>query len=68
LKKLKRHFNFFNINANNVCGYINFSKFIFPEVIEVSMINKKNTSKMTNKINQPSDPLLPNIQNFILGK
>lgn len=66
LKKLKKHFNFFNINANNVCGYINFSTFIFPEVIEVSMINKINTSKMTKKINQPSDPLIPNIQDFII--
>jgi hypothetical protein len=65
LKKLKKHFNFFNINANNVCGYINFSTFIFPEVIEVSMINKNYTSNMINKINQPSDPTLENIQYFI---
>lgn len=66
LRKLKKYFNFFNINSNNVCGYIKFSDFIFPEVVEISMINKSCIKNVLIDINQPSDPLLPNIQEFLL--
>lgn len=64
LKKLKKSFLFYNLNANNVCGYTFFKNFIFPEVIEISMINRRFLSQLDN-INQPSDPSLPNIQKFI---
>ena len=64
LKKLKKHFYFYNLNANNVCGYINFKKFVFPEVVEVSMLNKKGYLVKLSNLNQPSDPSLVNIQEF----
>ena len=65
LRKLKKHFHIFNINANNVCGYIQFSDFLFPEVVEISLINKKSVKDNLIGINQASDPSLPNIQKFI---
>jgi hypothetical protein len=64
LKKLKKYFYFYNINANNVCGYIHFSSFIFPNVVEVSMVNKNFNNNFLSLLNQPSDPTIQDIQRF----
>lgn len=66
LKRLKKYFYFYNINANNVCGYIHFHSFIFPNVVEISMLNKKNHKGAMLNLNQPSDPNIPDIQKFNL--
>ena len=68
LKRLRKHFYFYNINANNVCGYIHFPTFIFPNVVEVSMINKRNKKSLSLNLNQPSDSTIPDIQEFILER
>jgi len=65
LKKLRKHFYFYNVHANNVCGYINFRTFIFPQVVEISMINRNCHYDKLDNINQPNDPKLGDIQKFI---
>jgi hypothetical protein len=68
LKRLKKYFYLYNTNANNVCGYIKFKSFVFPNVVEVSLINKRFQNEFSNNLNQPSDPNISNIQEFILKR
>ena len=65
LKRLRKFFYIYNTNANNVCGYMYFRNFIFPEVIEISFVNKHYSKRKLVEINQPSDPSILNIQEFI---
>ena len=66
LKKLRKYFYLYNLNANNVCGYTYFNSFIFPNVVEVSLINKRSHKDFVCNINQPSDTNITDIQEFYI--
>lgn len=52
LRKLKMHFDIYNVHFNNAPRIIKFSNFLFPECVEISFINKRNPKlKLLNKTN-----------------
>lgn len=57
LKKLLLHYSIFHIHANNY-KYLFFRKFVFPEVIELTLIKRdrfiKNLAKEINELNTPN--------------
>lgn len=69
LKRLKQDFLIFNLHANNCEGensYSKFSKFVFPHVVEVSLVNRRNLNSLVENLNQSCDPSKIDIQNFFV--
>jgi hypothetical protein len=55
LRKLKKHFDIYNVHFNNGPRIINFSNFLFPECVEVSFLNKRHPKlKHLNNLNDRS--------------
>ncbi len=67
LKKIKQDFVVFNLHANNATldnSYTRFSTFIFPHVVEVSLLNKTLVETLVEDLNQSCNPLFEDIQDF----
>jgi len=69
IKRLMNNFKSFNFHANNCAGskaYTKYDKFIFPHVVEVSLLNNNNFKNFVHELNQPCDPKREDIQLFII--
>lgn len=45
LKKLKKHYEVFYLQPNNCCGVSNFDDIIFPNILEITLLNKSKAKK-----------------------
>jgi hypothetical protein len=69
LKKIRENFDVFNLHANNATesnSYSRFKSFIFPHVVEVSLLNKLSVKSLVPNLNQSCNPLFEDIQEFYL--
>ncbi len=67
LKKVRQNFEVFNLHANNATfdnSYTRFNSFIFPHVVEVSLVNKSLVKSLIPDLNQSCNPLFEDIQEF----
>jgi hypothetical protein len=67
IKRLMKNFKSFNLHANNCAGskaYTKYDDFIFPHVVEVSLLNNNNLKNFLHELNQPCDPKREDIQGF----
>lgn len=68
IKRLMKKYKSFNLHANNCAGskaYTKYDDFVFPHVVEVSLLNNNNLKKFVHELNQPCDPKREDIQLFI---
>ena len=68
VKRLLKKFKSFNLHANNCAGskaYTKYDDFIFPHVVEVSLVNNNNFKNFVHELNQPCDPKREDIQIFM---
>jgi hypothetical protein len=69
IKRLMNNFKSFNLHANNCAGskaYTKYDNFIFPHVVEVSLLNNNNFKNFVHDLNQPCDPKREDIQLFMM--
>ena len=69
VKRLMKKYKSFNLHANNCAGskaYTKYDDFVFPHVVEVSLLNNNNFKIFVHELNQPCDPKREDIQLFIL--
>ena len=62
IRKLKNHFDIYNVHFNNGPRIIKYSNFNFPECVEVSFLNKR--PSILNSLNNPNNHNKEDIQRF----
>ena len=63
LKKIKKNFDVFYLHSNNCCGVSNFQGIVFPNVLEITLLNKSVVKKKEKFDDRKKDLVIKNIEN-----
>ena len=62
LKKIKKNFDVYYLHPNNCCGVSNFQGIVFPNVLEVTLLNKSVVKKKDKFDDSKRDLVIKNIE------